>query len=114
VGAEIEHEIYAKLGNLAVRKFVLILFWFYVLLTIVILRRFRSRGSGRSSDVSLLGPDSLLSRWLAKLSGGRRHARHRAHRHVRRGTHFGLIVIATLLAMQVTSTPSSAATPATS
>jgi predicted CXXCH cytochrome family protein len=45
VGAEIEHEIYAKLGNLRVRKFVLILFWFYVLLTIVILRRFRSRGS---------------------------------------------------------------------
>jgi hypothetical protein len=45
VGAEIEHEIYAKLGNLRVRKFVLILFWFYILLTVVILRRFRSHGS---------------------------------------------------------------------
>jgi predicted CXXCH cytochrome family protein len=45
VGAEIEHEIYAKLGNLRVRKFVLILFWFYVLLTLVVLRRFRNRGA---------------------------------------------------------------------
>jgi hypothetical protein len=43
VGAEIEHEIYAKLGNLRTRKFVLILFWFYVVLTIVVLRRFRSQ-----------------------------------------------------------------------
>ncbi len=45
VSSEIEHEIYAKLGNLRTRKFVLILFWFYVLLTILVLRRFRDRGA---------------------------------------------------------------------
>jgi hypothetical protein len=45
VSAEIEHEIYTKLGNLRTRKFVLILFWFYVLLTVVVLRRFRDRGA---------------------------------------------------------------------
>jgi predicted CXXCH cytochrome family protein len=44
VSAEIEHEIYTKLGNLRTRKFVLILFWFYVLLTVLVLRRFRDRG----------------------------------------------------------------------
>jgi len=43
VGAEIQHEIHAKLGNLRIRKLVLILFWFYVLLTIVVLRRFQRR-----------------------------------------------------------------------
>jgi hypothetical protein len=43
VGAEIQHEIYGKLGNLRIRNFVLILFWFYVLLTIVVLRRFQRR-----------------------------------------------------------------------
>ena len=45
VSAEIEHEILAKLGNLRVRKFVLILFWFYVLLTVLVLRRFRDRSA---------------------------------------------------------------------
>jgi hypothetical protein len=45
VGAEIEHEIYAKLGNLRTRKFVLILFWFYVLTTVLVLRRFRGRSA---------------------------------------------------------------------
>jgi predicted CXXCH cytochrome family protein len=45
VSAEIEHEIYGKLGNLRTRKFVLILFWFYVLLTILVLRRFRGRAT---------------------------------------------------------------------
>ena len=45
VSAEIEHEIYTKLGNLRTRKFVLILFWFYVLLTVLVLRRFRDRGA---------------------------------------------------------------------
>ncbi len=44
VGSEIESEIYGKLGNLRTRKFVLILFWFYLLLTVVVLRRFRDRG----------------------------------------------------------------------
>ena len=43
VSAEIEHEIYTKLGNLRTRKFVLILFWFYVLLTVLVLRGFRDR-----------------------------------------------------------------------
>ena len=45
VSAEIEHEIYTKLGNLRARKFVLILFWFYVLLTVLVLRRFRGRSA---------------------------------------------------------------------
>jgi len=45
VSSEIEHEIYAKLGNLRTRKFVLLVFWFYVLVTIVVLRRFRDRGA---------------------------------------------------------------------
>jgi mono/diheme cytochrome c family protein len=45
VSAEIESEIYGKLGNLRTRKFVLILFWFYLLLTIFVLRRFRDRGA---------------------------------------------------------------------
>ena len=45
VSSEIEHEIYTKLGNLRTRKFVLILFWFYVLVTVLVLRRFRDRGA---------------------------------------------------------------------
>jgi len=47
VGQEIESEIYGKLGELRTRKFVLILFWFYVLLTLLVLRRFRDRGARR-------------------------------------------------------------------
>ena len=43
VGSEVESEIYGKLGNLRTRKFVLILFWFYVLVTLAILRRLRYR-----------------------------------------------------------------------
>jgi len=47
VSSEIEHEVYAKLGELRVRKFVLILFWFYVLVTVLLLRRYRERGARR-------------------------------------------------------------------
>ena len=45
VGAEVESEIYKKLGNLRVSKFVLILFWFYLLLTVLVLRRNWNRGA---------------------------------------------------------------------
>ena len=45
VAAEVESEIYGKLGNLRVRRFVLILFWFYLLLTILVLRRFQKRAA---------------------------------------------------------------------
>jgi hypothetical protein len=41
VGTEIQSEIYAKLGNLRVRRLVLIVFWFYLILTVLVLRRFR-------------------------------------------------------------------------
>ncbi len=43
VGMEIESEIYEKLGELRIRKFGLIIFWFYLLLTILVLRRFQQR-----------------------------------------------------------------------
>jgi hypothetical protein len=43
VASQIESEIYAKLGNLRVRRIVLVLFWFYVLLTLFVLRRFQRR-----------------------------------------------------------------------
>jgi hypothetical protein len=46
VASEIESEIYTKLGNLRVRKVVLVLFWFYVLLTLLVLRRFQRHGKG--------------------------------------------------------------------
>jgi hypothetical protein len=45
VAAEIESEIHVKLGNLRTRKLVLVLFWFYVLLTLLVLRRFQRRGT---------------------------------------------------------------------
>jgi hypothetical protein len=45
VSSEIELEINAKLVNLRTRKFVLIVFWFYVLVTILVLRRFRDRAA---------------------------------------------------------------------
>jgi hypothetical protein len=45
VASEVEHEIYAKLGRIRTNKFVLIVFWFYLLLTILVLRRFRDRGA---------------------------------------------------------------------
>ena len=46
VGSEIESEIYRKLGNLRVRKFVLIVFWLYLILTIAVLRRFQRQKAG--------------------------------------------------------------------
>ena len=55
--------------------------------------------------MSLLGPDSLLSRWLGKLSGGRLTPGTARVATFGAALTFGLIVIATLLAMQVTSTP---------
>ncbi len=41
VGTEIQSEIYAKLANLNMRRLVLIVFWFYLILTVLVLRRFR-------------------------------------------------------------------------
>ena len=43
VGAEVQSDIYGKLGNLKTRRFLLIVFWFYLLLTIVVLRRFQKQ-----------------------------------------------------------------------
>jgi predicted CXXCH cytochrome family protein len=45
VGSEVESEIYGKLGRFEQRKFVLVLFWFYLVLTVVVQRRFRDRGA---------------------------------------------------------------------
>jgi predicted CXXCH cytochrome family protein len=45
VANEVESELRGKLGNLRVRRFVLILFWFYLLLTIVVLRSFQRRAA---------------------------------------------------------------------
>ena len=41
VGQEVESEIYAKLGHMRTRKLLLIVFWFYLVVTILVLRRFR-------------------------------------------------------------------------
>ena len=46
VGHEVESEIYEKLGHLRLRKVLLVVFWFYILLTIVVLRRFRRAEPG--------------------------------------------------------------------
>ncbi len=43
VGQEVQQEIEGKLANRAQHKYVLILFWFYVLLTLLVLRRFRDQ-----------------------------------------------------------------------
>jgi hypothetical protein len=40
VGQEVETEIYAKLGHVRTRKLLLIVFWFYLVITILVLRRF--------------------------------------------------------------------------
>ena len=45
VGQEVQREIRVKLGNLRTHRFVLILFWFYVLLTLYVLRRFRDQAA---------------------------------------------------------------------
>jgi predicted CXXCH cytochrome family protein len=43
VAAEVQSEVHGKLGNLTTQKFVLVLFWFYVIVTVFVLRRFRDR-----------------------------------------------------------------------
>lgn len=45
VGAEVASEIYGKLGHLQARKVGLVVFWFYLALTVVILRRLQSRAA---------------------------------------------------------------------
>jgi len=45
VAHEVESELQDKLGEIRVRRFLLILFWFYVLLTILVLRGFQRRGA---------------------------------------------------------------------
>jgi predicted CXXCH cytochrome family protein len=45
VGQEVQQEIQAKFGNLRTHKFVLLLFWFYVLLTLYVLKRFRDQAA---------------------------------------------------------------------
>jgi len=46
LGQEVESEIYAKLGHVRTRKLLLIVFWFYLVITILVLRRFRRTGRG--------------------------------------------------------------------
>ncbi len=48
VGHEVQSEIYGKLGHLRQRKFVLILFWFYLLLTLFVLKRYRDQGARKA------------------------------------------------------------------
>ncbi len=43
IGSEIESEVHDKLGQLRTNRLLLILFWFYVIVTIGILRRLRDR-----------------------------------------------------------------------
>jgi hypothetical protein len=43
VAHEVETEIEAKLGELRTRRYLLVLFWFYVLLTVLVLRGLRRR-----------------------------------------------------------------------
>ncbi len=47
VGTEVRSEIQGKLTNILTNKVALLVFWFYVALTIVVLRRFRDRPAGR-------------------------------------------------------------------
>jgi hypothetical protein len=47
VGQEIEKEIHAKLSNLGTHKIVLIVFWFYLILTVLVLRWYM-RGESKS------------------------------------------------------------------
>jgi predicted CXXCH cytochrome family protein len=46
VAHEVESELESKLGHRRVWRYVLILFWFYLLLTILVLRRLQRRGAG--------------------------------------------------------------------
>jgi hypothetical protein len=45
VAAEVSSDIHGKLGNLRVRKLMLIVFWFYLLLAILVLRNFQRRAA---------------------------------------------------------------------
>ena len=45
VGQEVQKEIQGKLANLRQHRYVLIAFWFYVLLTLFVLRRFRDQAA---------------------------------------------------------------------
>jgi len=45
LGQEVQREIETKLANLRTHKFLLILFWFYVLLTLYVLKRFRDQAA---------------------------------------------------------------------
>ena len=47
IGAEVASEIYGKLGHLQARKVGLVVFWFYLALTVVVLRRLQSRARRR-------------------------------------------------------------------
>jgi predicted CXXCH cytochrome family protein len=46
VAREVDSELRHKLGHLETRRYILILFWFYLLLTILVLIRFQRRGAG--------------------------------------------------------------------
>jgi predicted CXXCH cytochrome family protein len=48
VGQEVQQEIQVKLGNLRLHRFLLVLFWFYVLLTLYVLKRFRDQAARQS------------------------------------------------------------------
>ena len=50
VAREVESEVGAKLGEVRVRRYLLILFWFYVLVTILVLRAFHRRGARREAS----------------------------------------------------------------
>jgi len=41
VAREVQSELHAKLGNLQMRRLLLVVFWFYLIITILILRRFQ-------------------------------------------------------------------------
>jgi hypothetical protein len=43
IATEVEHEIHGKLQDRDIRRFGLIAFWFYLLLTVAVLRQFRQR-----------------------------------------------------------------------
>jgi hypothetical protein len=45
VGQEVQKELEGKLANLRQHRYVLIAFWFYVLLTLFVLKRFRDQAA---------------------------------------------------------------------
>jgi len=48
IGAEVASEIYGKLGHLQARKVALVVFWFYLILTVMVLRRLQSRAKRKA------------------------------------------------------------------